>query len=119
MENKNKLLKNINDVEKLIGVKKHVLRHWENRLNQLGSNVLSITKGNKKNSGNINYARRYYRDTDITVLKRIKFLLYNKKLTMKGGVKELNSKSNYEVLPNYMDNLKTISSKIRSIINKT
>ena len=32
MINNNKLLINIDEAAKIIGVKKHVLRHWESRL---------------------------------------------------------------------------------------
>ena len=48
-----KLLKNIDEVSKLIGVNKHVLRHWESRLQSIGSNILTVSKGSiscEKNS---------------------------------------------------------------------
>ena len=56
----NKLLKNINEVSIILGIKKHVLRYWEKRIDELDKNILSIKKGRDGK-------RRYYRDNDIQV----------------------------------------------------
>ena len=94
MINNNKLLINIDEAAKIIGVKKHVLRHWESRLKELGSEALNITKGRKNINSSENKPRRYYRDEDIKLLLTIKHLLYDKKFTMKGVVEEIKNKSN-------------------------
>ena len=107
----NKLLKNIDEVSKIIGVKKHVLRHWESRIEEIDNKILSIKKGRDGK-------RRYYRDSDIKILKKIKFLLYDKKFTMKGVVKEINSRNNNKLPNNYIYELKNISSNLRDILKQ-
>ena len=106
-----KLLKNIDDVSKIIGVKKHVLRHWESRIEEIDDKILSIKKGRDGK-------RRYYRDSDIQILKKIKFLLYDKKFTMKGVVKELGSKKNSTFQKNYILELKSISTNLKDILKQ-
>lgn len=92
------------------GIKKHVLRYWEKRIDQLDKNILSIKKGRDGK-------RRYYRDNDIQVLKKIKYLMYSKKYTMHGAVAEIKNKSintsNYEIL----SELKLLSKNLRDLIN--
>tara|TARA_Y100001970_G_C14168415_1_gene822695 strand:- start:1380 stop:1724 length:345 start_codon:yes stop_codon:yes gene_type:complete len=111
--NNNKLLKNIDDVSNIIGVKKYVLRHWEARLIDLGSRALILKKGSDNK-------RRYYRDSDIEILKRIKYLLYTKKYTMEGIAKELNSKNkNKEKNSDMIDlikKLKSVSNELKYLI---
>ena len=106
----NKLLKNINEVSILIGIKKHFLRHWEKRIEELGGNILSLRKGRDGK-------RRYYREEDIQILKKIKYLMYIKKFTMKGAVNEIKKKSkntlNYEI----STQLKLVSKNLRNLIN--
>ena len=106
----NKLLKNINDVSKLIGVNKHVLRHWESRLRGIGSNILTVSKGRDGK-------RRYYRELDIEILKKIKYLLYVKKFTMKGVAEELKLKSKNNVKEELIAELKLISNNLKNLIN--
>ena len=106
----NKLLKNINEVSIILGIKKHVLRYWEKRIDEFDKNILSIKKGPDGK-------RRYYRDNDIQVLKKIKYLMYSKKYTMHGAVTEIKKKSknssNYEILTE----LKSLSKNLRDLIN--
>jgi len=106
----NKLLKNINEVSIILGIKKHVLRYWEKRIDELDKNILSIKKGRDGR-------RRYYRDGDIQILKKIKYLMYTKKFTMQGAVSEIKKKSkissNYEIL----SELKLLSKNLRDLIN--
>ena len=109
-DDNNKLLKNIDDVSKIINVKKHVLRHWENRLQEIGSNILILRKGRDGK-------RRYYRNSDIQTLKKIKYLLYNKKYTLKGVALKLNSKLENNHLSEISHNLKKLSSNIRDLLN--
>ena len=62
----------IGEVSKIIGVDTHILRYWENKFSQL--------KPYKTNSG-----QRLYRKDDIALLRRIKKLRYDQKLTMEGS----------------------------------
>jgi len=70
----------IGEASKLIGVDQHVLRFWESRFLQ----VHPLRK-----AGN----RRYYRKEDIEFLLKIKELLYEKGLSIKGVQKLLKQKS--------------------------
>ena len=62
----------IGEVSKIIGIDTHILRYWENKFSQL--------KPYKTNSG-----QRLYRKDDIALLRRIKKLRYDQKLTMEGS----------------------------------
>jgi len=66
----------ISEVSDDLGVPQHVLRFWESRFAQI--------KPLKRGGG-----RRYYRPEDITLLKRIKALLYTDGMTIKGVQKLL------------------------------
>ena len=105
-----KLLKNIDEVSKLIGVNKHVLRHWESRLQSIGSNILTVSKGRDGK-------RRYYREPDIEILKKIKYLMYVKKFTMKGVAEQLKLKSKNNVKEDLVAELKSISNNLKNLIN--
>ena len=63
-------LRTIGEVSKEISVAQHVLRFWEAKIPQL--------KPTKRNG------RRYYRPGDIALLYKIKHLLYEKGLTIRG-----------------------------------
>ena len=113
MKNKldnNKLLFNIDEVSNILDVNKHVLRQWEKRLKDIGSNLLILEKGRDGK-------RRYYRRNDIQNLKKIKYLLYNKKYTMKGVAIELESKISKNSLSQLSIDLKELSSNIRNLLN--
>ena len=66
----------ISEVSADLGVPQHVLRFWESRFSQI--------RPLKRGGG-----RRYYRPEDVTLLKRIKALLYTDGLTIKGVQKLL------------------------------
>lgn len=70
----------IGEVSTLVDVDQHVLRFWESRFLQI--NPL-------RKAGN----RRYYRKEDIEFLLKIKELLYEKGLSIKGVQKLLKQKS--------------------------
>lgn len=70
----------IGEVSTLVNVDQHVLRFWESRFLQI--NPL-------RKAGN----RRYYRKEDIEFLLKIKELLYEKGLSIKGVQKLLKHKS--------------------------
>ena len=72
--------RNISEVSSLLGIPAHVLRFWETRFNQI--------KPIKRSGG-----RRYYRPDDITLLKRIRSLLYDEGYTIKGAQQVLKERS--------------------------
>ena len=86
MVNNNKVYKSIGDVAKLLNLinKKtgklstHTIRFWEKEFKQIKPYVFS---------GN----RRYYDTRSIEILKKIKFLLKNKGMTINGVKKQLMS----------------------------
>ena len=62
----------IGEVAKIIGVDTHILRYWENKFSQLKP-YKTKTK------------QRLYKKSDIALLKQIKQLRYDQKLTMEGS----------------------------------
>ena len=108
--NNTKLLFNIDEVSNILDVNKHVLRQWEQRLKDIGSNLLILKKGRDGK-------RRYYRKSDIQNLKKIKYLLHNKKYTMKGVAIELESKISKNNLSQLSIDLKELSLNIRNLLN--
>ena len=73
-----KLYYSIGEVSKMTDLKQYVLRYWETEFKQL--------KPPKNRSGN-----RTYRQKDIDTIFAIKTLLYNKKFTIDGARKQLNT----------------------------
>ncbi len=67
-----KLYYSISEVAEIFGVEPHVLRYWESEFRHLSP---------KKNRA----GRRIYRKSDIATLKRIHFLLKDKKYTIEGA----------------------------------
>ena len=61
----------ISEVSSKLGIPQHVLRFWESKFSQV--------KPLKRGGG-----RRYYRPEDVVLLKRIRTLLYDDGLTIKG-----------------------------------
>ncbi len=68
-----------------IGVATHVLRFWETKFSQI--------KPMKRNGG-----RRYYRPDDVEIIKKIKELLYEKRLTIEGVQKLFKEKGLKSIL---------------------
>ena len=62
----------IGEVCKLLGVKPHVLRYWEQEI--------SLLSPRKSDTG-----RKVYTDHDLQLLFRLKFLLYDKRFTIEGA----------------------------------
>jgi DNA-binding transcriptional MerR regulator len=71
-----KLYFKIGEVASSLGVKPYVLRYWESEFN-----VIKPTKTRSKH--------RLYRQRDVDVLRRIKHLLYDERLTIEGARKRL------------------------------
>ena len=66
----------IGEVSKLVGVKPHVLRYWEQEFPQLKP---------VKRRGN----RRYYQRQDVIVIRQIRSLLYEEGFTIGGARQKL------------------------------
>jgi len=64
------------DVERLLRVKIHVIRYWEKELP-----LIQPVKDN--------YGRRTYRDRDLQILLRLKYLLYDRRFTLEGARDQL------------------------------
>jgi DNA-binding transcriptional MerR regulator len=77
-QNLQKLYYSIREVSKLVDEEQHILRYWEKEF--------ELLKPKKNRGGN-----RTYTDKDILLIKRIKKLLRNQKLSLKGA-KEIISK---------------------------
>lgn len=75
----NKLYFRIGEVAKLAGIKPYVLRFWESEFNGLGP----------KKSGT---GHRLYRRKDVELILEIKRLLYEKRFTIEGARKILETK---------------------------
>ena len=118
----NKAYKSIGEVAKildLVNPKKgtlntHTIRFWEKEFKQIKPNILN---------GN----RRYYNNDTIEVLKKVKYLLKDKGMTINGAKKVLNSGKplkldelpNNSIIANYSikNKLKKISNLIKQIKN--
>ncbi|MCL2318612.1 MAG: MerR family transcriptional regulator [Treponema sp.] len=66
----------IGDVERLLRLKVHVIRYWEKEI-PLIQPVKDM------------YGRRMYRDRDLQILFRLKYLLYERRFTLEGARAQL------------------------------
>jgi len=69
---------NISDAERLLKVKVHVIRYWEKEI-PLIQPVKDV------------YGRRMYRDRDMQIFSRLKYLLYDRRFTLEGAKAQLYS----------------------------
>jgi len=88
------------DVERLLQVKPHVIRYWEKEI------PLIQPEKNK-------YGRRMYRDRDLQILLRLKYLLYERRFTLEGAREQL-----YRELAGEHQDLRAHISALRSEILK-
>ena len=75
-----KLYYRIGEVEELTGVPAYVLRYWESEFKLLRP---------KKNPA----GQRVYRQRDLDLVRRIKTLLYDERLTLEGAKKRLHAET--------------------------
>lgn len=68
----------IGDLERLLRVKSHVIRYWEKEIP-----LIQPVKDQ--------YGRRGYRDRDLQILLRLKYLLYDRRYTLEGAKNQLYS----------------------------
>ena len=107
-----KLYYSISEVSKLTKLKAYVLRYWETEFTQL--------KPSKNRAGN-----RTYRQKDIDLILKIKYLLYEEKYTIEGARIAI-LKKNRPVSPNLvrsdskslLNSLRIELEEILQIINK-
>jgi DNA-binding transcriptional MerR regulator len=85
----------ISDVEKITGIKAHVLRYWEKEIPLLEP---------QKN----NFGRREYSSRDIRIIMRLKHLLYVRRFTIQGAREQL-----MQELAEYQD-LRAVIDELRS-----
>ncbi len=113
MDSDKKKYKTIGQVAKILGLinKKngklstHPIRFWEKEFRQVQPLIFSGK-------------RRYYNDKSIIILKRIKFLLKDKGMTIKGVKKHLKvGISDLDEINNKTINSKIIKTKVKNISN--
>ena len=101
-----KVAKILNLVNKKNGkLNTHTLRFWEKNFKQIKPIL-------------INGNRRYYDDKTIEMLKRIKFLLKEKGMTINGVKKILNNKDTFNLDEYKNKTIKTKLNRISSLINE-
>lgn len=92
-------LKTIGEVSSVIEVPVYVIRFWETKFKDL--NPI------KKNKGS-----RYYSKDQIDLLKKIKYLLYEKKLTIKGAIQNIEKFDNQKKI--IIDEIKELINEIKN-----
>jgi len=95
-----KLYYSISEVSEMIDEEQHILRYWEKEFEQLGPK--------KNRAGN-----RIYSDKDISILKVIKRLLREEKLSLRGAKENLDKMS----IGNFEDNLFSFSNELENLSN--
>ena len=121
MDKSNNAYKTIGEVAKILNLKSnkkgllptHVIRFWETKFKQIRPKIL-------------NSNRRYYDEKTINLLKKIKFLLKEQGLTIKGVKKILNNEASLKLdeiadksinAENLKNKIVNISKKIKDIKN--
>tara|TARA_B100001027_G_scaffold193120_1_gene148250 strand:- start:486 stop:854 length:369 start_codon:yes stop_codon:yes gene_type:complete len=111
MDEKDKKYKSISDVAKILNLvnkntgklSTHTIRFWEKEFKQVKPNIFSGK-------------RRYYDDNSIKILKKIKYLLKEKGMTIKGVKKQLKfNNSKLDDLNNKSINNEIIKIKLNKI----
>ncbi len=83
----------IGEIENITGIKAHVLRYWEQVIPAFSP---------KKDLG----GRRVYKQRDLDIILRLKYLIYKKKFTIEGARDQILSE--VEVVNNTADTMKEI-----------
>ena len=97
--------KTIREVSETLEVPQHVLRFWETKFKQL--------RPLKRGGG-----RRYYRNEDVELLKKIKVLLYSDGYTIKGVQKLFIDSKSLLTIPKSDDSSNMLATKLdSSVIN--
>ena len=113
MSENEKTYKTIGEVAKILNLfdKKtgkpatHTIRFWEKEFKQISPNIFSGK-------------RRYYNDQSIEVLKKIKYLLKDQGMTIKGVKKQLNNQnSELDEIKNRSIKTRIVKTKLKKISN--
>tara|TARA_B100000886_G_scaffold286497_1_gene211037 strand:- start:52 stop:432 length:381 start_codon:yes stop_codon:yes gene_type:complete len=113
MNNKDRIYKNISEVAKILNLfntkngklSTHTLRYWEKEFKQIRPKLLAGK-------------RRYYDEKTINILKRIKYLLKVKGMTINGVKKQLNhTESIIDEPMNSSITAKNLKNKVKKISN--
>jgi DNA-binding transcriptional MerR regulator len=101
-----KLFYRIQEVAKIAGVKPHVLRYWETEFPQLSPRK------------DMNDQRRYTK-ADITLVLRVKKLLYEERYTIAGAKRRLRQETARDALPGGIDpkNLRALRSDVSDLLS--
>tara|TARA_B100000579_G_scaffold263140_1_gene216839 strand:- start:91 stop:468 length:378 start_codon:yes stop_codon:yes gene_type:complete len=113
MEKNNSSYKTISEVAKMLNlinnktgkINTHTLRFWEKQFKQIKPIILSGK-------------RRYYDNKSIDLLKKIKYLLKEKGMTINGVKKILINKSSFALDELANNSIKADKSKLKSKINR-
>ena len=90
MEKSSDALRTISEVADMLDVPKHVLRFWESKFSQINPM--------KRGGG-----RRYYRPSDIELLKGIRNLLYGEGFTIR-GVQQIFKREGVDYVKSFAEN---------------
>jgi DNA-binding transcriptional MerR regulator len=101
-----KLYFKIGEVSQISGLPSHVLRFWESEFKKI--------KPRRTASG-----QRSYTQKDVALILEIKHLLHDKKFTIEGARKHLNSKTRPETGPkHFLQDLKNELTSIRNLLDR-
>jgi DNA-binding transcriptional MerR regulator len=92
----------IGEVSRIIGVEPYVLRYWESEFPQIRP-----SRADSK--------QRTYQKKDLELIKEIKRLLYEEKLTLEGARKRLKKQTSQTETVEPADIIEEIKSELRSI----
>ena len=121
MDKSNSAYKTIGEVARILNLKSnnkgvlptHVIRFWETQFKQIKPKIL-------------NSNRRYYNEKTINLLKKVKFLLKEQGMTIKGVKKILNNQDSLKLdeftdksirTENFKNKLIKISNKLKELKN--
>jgi DNA-binding transcriptional MerR regulator len=101
-----KLYFRIGEVSKMVGLAPYVLRFWETEFSKI--------KPRRTSSG-----RRLYTQKDIELIKQIKYLLYEKKYTIKGARQHIGRRSGKkgELSQHLIDDLRQELKSIKDLLD--
>ena len=113
MDKSDNAYKTISEVVKILNLKSnkggklptHTIRFWEKQFKQIKPQILAGK-------------RRYYDNNTIVILKKIKFLLKDKGLTISGVKKFLINESSFELDENSNTSINTKKRNLKSKIEK-
>ena len=113
MNKKRKAYKTIGEVAKYVGLinKKtgnlstHTIRFWEKKFKQIKPKIFAGK-------------RRYYDEKTVTIIKKIKYLLKEKGITIKGVKAILNNSASLKLDETLNNNINTVSVNRTKLINK-